>query len=372
MTGANLGITEMPEYKLHLKKSNSTTLFDFQLRHCNSLDEDAEIMLDLIRQEDERGERPSKKLKQHMMKLTSSSRNIFNDKYTSIMRRIGDSAEYKSNQSLSSLFSSSFIREEGSTSLLDISKRSKYKKGLLQRQTQLKIPHAIVRSISDNSAMKHGCSSPIMELKKSSAIAIAMVSSSENDYQNNTRSSPNISSFEHRILAARAAADSSGAQDKRFGQFSAHSPHLLNKQETATVQSYSSGGTISFTLSDSCESLMVDDVRNSYELDIAYSTHGAAAETSVDHKIATPSKIKVYSEETEEDLWMQPGQESDMDFVECLPRLHKRHSIVQDIKSISNNVHHFLQRYKKPLRRYSLYPKHQRRSPPKTLQLDHG
>ena len=57
--------------------------------------EDNEIMHDLMRQEDERGEKPAKKLRHHMKRFTHSSRNILNEKYNAFMRKFGESVESK-------------------------------------------------------------------------------------------------------------------------------------------------------------------------------------------------------------------------------------------------------------------------------------
>lgn len=339
LTGANLGITDLPEYKLHIQKSNSTSLFDFKPKHFYENEDDAAIMLELMRQEDERGEKQPKKLRQQMAKFTSSSRNLFNDKYSNFLRKLGEGGDSKSPQtsrSLISLFSSGFIKEESSMesslnggSLLELAKKSKNQ---LQRQAQLKSPHTIVRSISDNTAMKQhsGPNTPVMELKSSNIPIVGGIL--EDDYQDNTRSSPNISNFGKHMRGANST-EFRNAQmlDKRFGQFSAHSPHLLNQQEVKTVKSASSGGTLSLTLSNSFESYSSEEetVPEPKHIEKKSKEHEANSELT--------KMLKISSQETDEDQWIQPGQDLD-DLLDYLPRPHKRHSIVQDIKTFSHNV----------------------------------
>ncbi|XP_069964497.1 C2 domain-containing protein 5 isoform X3 [Bactrocera oleae] len=228
LTGSHINLAEQPPpCELQIRKSRSSTLFDLQHANTGAM-EDNEIMHDLMRQEDERGEKPAKKLRHHMKRFTHSSRNILNEKYNAFMRKFGESVESKSpsstSRSLSSLCASGgLIKDDaiasGSSSrsstgtAYDLRRRPSFKAkhkmfgvavggvtakpAFLQRQSTVKRssgsgstggsaaanPHAILRSVSAeyNAANKTG--SP----------AIASIS----EYSDSTRSSPNICSDGH-------------------------------------------------------------------------------------------------------------------------------------------------------------------------------
>ncbi|XP_050317871.1 C2 domain-containing protein 5 isoform X1 [Bactrocera neohumeralis] len=222
LTGSHINLAEQPPpCELQIHKSHSSILFDLQHANTGAM-EDNEIMHDLMRQEDERGEKPAKKLRHHMKRFTHSSRNILNEKYNAFMRKFGESVESKSpsstSRSLSSLCASGgLIKDDATTSgssgrsstgtAYDLRRRPSFKakhkmfgvgvggvttKPFLQRQSTVKRssgscgtggsattnPHAILRSVSAeyNAANKTG--SPI----------IASIS----EYSDSTRSSPNI------------------------------------------------------------------------------------------------------------------------------------------------------------------------------------
>lgn len=124
------------------------------------------LMLDLIRQEEGRIDRPLKKFSYKMRNLTSSSRNIFNDKYATLMRKIDENSSSSGSRSLSGIiyFPSRNLKIcSESNSMLDVRKpqtrrwisnnsvkcENSQSKGGLQRTI-----HPIVRSVSDDSAMK--------------------------------------------------------------------------------------------------------------------------------------------------------------------------------------------------------------------------
>lgn len=124
------------------------------------------LMLNLIRQEEGRGDRPLKKFTHKMRNLTSSSRNIFGDKCASLMRKIDENSSSSGSRSLSGAIyfpgKGLKMRSESNSMLdvrkppachrwvsnSDVEKENKKSKGLQ------KTIHPIVRSVSDDSAMK--------------------------------------------------------------------------------------------------------------------------------------------------------------------------------------------------------------------------
>ncbi|KAH8360097.1 hypothetical protein KR093_010669 [Drosophila rubida] len=134
----------------------------FYLESGSSDTEDADVMQNLLRQEDERGERiREKKLRHRMRRLTSSSRNVFSEKYATLLRRIEPKIPENATQSLSNIFG-------GSAGSSKRRRRSRY--SLSKRASP-----AIVRSISDDTgAGPNKCQLAVPE------------------YQENTRSAPDL------------------------------------------------------------------------------------------------------------------------------------------------------------------------------------
>ncbi|XP_075146094.1 C2 domain-containing protein 5 isoform X1 [Haematobia irritans] len=122
------------------------------------------IMLDLIKQEEGRGDRPLKKFTYKMRNLTNSSRNIFNDKCTTLMRKIDENSSSSGSRSLSGAgiyFPGKHQKNYSeSNSMLDVRKPRNYditegenNDNIYHRGLQ-RTMHPIVRSVSDDSAMK--------------------------------------------------------------------------------------------------------------------------------------------------------------------------------------------------------------------------
>ncbi|XP_061395250.1 probable serine/threonine-protein kinase DDB_G0282963 [Musca vetustissima] len=135
------------------------------------------LMLNLIQQEEGRGDRPLKKFTHKMRNFTTSSRNIFGDKCASLMRKIDENqSSSDGSRSLSGVIyfpgKNLKIRSE-SNSMLDVRKsagstgshhwagssRSDMLEGGNKKSKGLqKTIHPIVRSVSDDSAMKQSAS----------------------------------------------------------------------------------------------------------------------------------------------------------------------------------------------------------------------
>lgn len=157
------GSKEISRSSISFNKLNFESSIN-DLRDCDS-DPDcgsSNLMFDLIRQEDERGGRSLKKFTHKMKRLTNSSRNIFNEKYTSFMRKIDENSRSSSSGSRS-LSSANYFSSKGqssyseSNSMLDICKNQEVgPKSSLQyaNRTLKRTIHPIVRSVSDDSAMK--------------------------------------------------------------------------------------------------------------------------------------------------------------------------------------------------------------------------
>lgn len=160
LTGGSVNPRQKSSSTLSFSKLN----FDSSLLDVREADSDPEsqLMMDLIRQEEGRGGRRLKKFTHKMKHLTSSSRNIFNDKYATLMRKIDEHSRSSSSgsRSLSSVIyfpTKNVNMRSESNSMLDVRKPKSWthhsepiKCGKhLQRTT-----HPIVRSVSDDSAMK--------------------------------------------------------------------------------------------------------------------------------------------------------------------------------------------------------------------------
>uniref|UniRef100_W8BDG1 Uncharacterized protein KIAA0528 n=2 Tax=Ceratitis capitata TaxID=7213 RepID=W8BDG1_CERCA len=158
LTGSHINLAEQPPpCALQIRKSRSSTLFDLQHANTGAM-EDNEIMHDLMRQEDERGEKPAKKLRHHMKRFTHSSRNILNEKYNAFMRRFGESVESKSlsstSRSLSSLcaVAGSVMKDDATTS--DSSGRSSTGTAYDSRRRQsFKAKHKIFGGVGSGGAI---------------------------------------------------------------------------------------------------------------------------------------------------------------------------------------------------------------------------
>ncbi|KRG01645.1 uncharacterized protein Dmoj_GI22687, isoform B [Drosophila mojavensis] len=197
-----------PQYRLNIYKQPSfsspssaaaaaaaaATLF--YLESGSSDTEDADVMQNLLRQEDERGERTrEKRLRHRMHRMTLSSRNVFSEKYATLLRRIEPKIPENATQSLSNLFGA-----VGSSTKRR--RKSRYAMGK-------RAPQAITRSISDDT----GAGPSMCQL----AVPRLPV------YQESTRSAPDleIDAFQRIDSAASAAAegDSSDEELKQLQAF---------------------------------------------------------------------------------------------------------------------------------------------------------
>ncbi|ALC47285.1 CG6454 [Drosophila busckii] len=153
-----------PQYRLNIYKQPTVaaaTATLFYLESGSSDTEDAEVMQNLLRQEDERGERTrEKKLRHRMRRLTMSSRNVFSEKYATLLRRIEPKIPETATQSLSNIFGGGASSKRRRRSRFSLSKRSS---------------QAIKRSISDDTGA-----------------GPAMCQLAVPTYQENTRSAPDL------------------------------------------------------------------------------------------------------------------------------------------------------------------------------------
>ncbi|XP_036325375.1 uncharacterized protein LOC118738536 isoform X2 [Rhagoletis pomonella] len=230
LTGSHINLAEQPRpCELQIHKSRSSILFDLQ--HTNTgVMEDNEIMHDLMRQEDQRGEKPPKKLRHHVKRFTHTSRNMLNEKYNAFMRKFADSVDSKSpsstSRSLSSLCISGALNKDDATTsgssgrsstgtAYDLRRRQSFKakhkvlgtvggssvgakSALHQRQSTVKrssgayAHHEILRSVSADSSVRGsvetGSGGGGNAAHKLGAPIVASIS----EYSNSTRSSPNI------------------------------------------------------------------------------------------------------------------------------------------------------------------------------------
>lgn len=148
----------------------------FYLESGSSDTEDADAMQNLLRQEDERGEcgerTREKKLRHRMRRLTMSSRNVFSEKYATLLKRIEPKIPENATQSLSSIFGGGGIGAVGIGGSVKRYRKSRYS---LNKRTQ---PLTIVRSVSNN----EGAGPPMSQL------ALPRMP----DYQENSHSAPDL------------------------------------------------------------------------------------------------------------------------------------------------------------------------------------
>lgn len=130
------------------------------------------MMHDLIRQEDERGDRSrEKKLTHRMRRLTLSSSKVFTQKYATLIRRIEPKIPENATQSLSSIF--------GGSATTPSSFRRRRKSRLPSIKSSAPF---IVRSISNDTGVRPG------HVSVKSFLTVPGLS----DYQENTRSAPDL------------------------------------------------------------------------------------------------------------------------------------------------------------------------------------
>ena len=188
------------------KKSSSTLSFSklnfeqssLDIRGADS-DPESQLMMDLIRQEEGRDGKRIKKFTHKMKHLTNSSRNIFNDKYALLMRKIDEHSRTSSSgsRSLSSVLNfhtKSLNMRSESNSMLDVRKRKTLGHGepLKNPKTLQRTIHPIIRSISDDSPMKQQ-SSAYNELLKQNSSKPQIINSQTSL---STQSSPDVCSTE--------------------------------------------------------------------------------------------------------------------------------------------------------------------------------
>ncbi|XP_030376593.1 C2 domain-containing protein 5 isoform X2 [Scaptodrosophila lebanonensis] len=174
-------IGRTPQYRLSINRESSKAAAAlFYLESASSDNDDVEIMHNLIRQEDERGERTrEKKLRHRMRRLTLSSRNVFSEKYATLIRRIEPRIPEHGTHSLSSIFGGTY----------DLRPRRSTRKS---RFSLSKTTPAIVRSVSNDTGVRasHGTT---MNLLAAPSMA---------DFQENTRSVPNINAEQRHLIPA--------------------------------------------------------------------------------------------------------------------------------------------------------------------------
>uniref|UniRef100_A0A0A1WTX3 Uncharacterized protein KIAA0528 n=1 Tax=Zeugodacus cucurbitae TaxID=28588 RepID=A0A0A1WTX3_ZEUCU len=399
LTGSHINLAEQPRpCELQIRKSRSTTLFDLQHANTGAM-EDNEIMHDLMRQEDGRGEKPAKKLRHQMKRFTHSSRNMLNEKYNAFMRKFGESVESKSpsstSRSLSSLCASGGLIKDDATSsassgrsstgtAYDLRRRPSFKakhkmfgvvttKPFLQRQTTVKRssgsgstsgsaavnPHAILRSVSAeyNAPCKTG--SPI----------IASIS----EYSDSTRSSPNICGdghddfdYDEKQLAAMLELQRAHGQQTQF---------YGNKHYDYNTSSLASGS-CDRSDSSSCVDVVaaiggyhpfgeftqhephqlqlnVDDTAtihscspHAFSLSNSDSSGSEAdlarelARGEAEEHVKMQKYLKICKDTEEVDAkWIQP---SEFEFDDSLTDLTPRRSLLRDLKILSQHVQDFI------------------------------
>lgn len=175
-----------PQYRLNICREPSSALSSsaaaaaaaatlFYLESASSDTEDAELMQNLIRQEDERGEKNrEKKLRHRMRRLTLSSSKVFSQKYATLIRRIEPKIPENATQSLSSIFAGAVAAPS--------SFRRRRKSRFPAASSKSSSPHNIVRSISNDTGVRPG-HTPVK-----SFLAVPGLS----EYQENTRSAPDL------------------------------------------------------------------------------------------------------------------------------------------------------------------------------------
>ncbi|KAH8341150.1 hypothetical protein KR074_003961 [Drosophila pseudoananassae] len=183
-----------PQYRLNIYREPSSAPSSsaaaaaaatlFYLESASSDTEDAELMQNLIRQEDERGEKNrEKKLRHRMRRLTLSSSKIFSQKYATLIRRIEPKIPENATQSLSSIF--------GGAMAAPSSFRRRRKSRFPTASMKSSSPHNIVRSISNDTGVRPG-HAPVK-----SFLAVPGLS----EYQENTRSAPDLPGEEFKAKA---------------------------------------------------------------------------------------------------------------------------------------------------------------------------
>ncbi|XP_017009173.2 C2 domain-containing protein 5 isoform X1 [Drosophila takahashii] len=178
-----------PQYRLNIYREPSSSAPSsaaaaaaatlFYLESASSDTEDAELMQDLIRQEDERGDKSrEKKLRHRMRRLTLSSSKVFTQKYATLIRRIEPKIPENATQSLSSIF--------GGAASATSSFRRRRKSRFAGSTSKFSIPPFITRSISSDSGARPG------QMPVKSFLTVPGLS----DYQENTRSAPDLDEFQ--------------------------------------------------------------------------------------------------------------------------------------------------------------------------------
>ncbi|XP_016952614.1 C2 domain-containing protein 5 isoform X1 [Drosophila biarmipes] len=174
-----------PQYRLNIYREPSSSAPSsaaaaaaatmFYLESASSDTEDAELMQNLIRQEDERGDRSrEKKLRHRMRRLTLSSSKVFTQKYTTLIRRIEPKIPENATQSLSSIF--------GGAAAATSSFRRRRKSRFNASTFKSAIPPFITRSISSDADERPG------HMPVKSFLTVPGLS----EYQENTRSAPDL------------------------------------------------------------------------------------------------------------------------------------------------------------------------------------
>ncbi|XP_022211751.2 C2 domain-containing protein 5 isoform X1 [Drosophila obscura] len=150
----------------------------FYLESGSSDTEDADLMQNLIKQEDERGERcREKKLTHRMRRLTLSSRNVFSEKYATLIRRIEPKIPENATQSLSSIFGGSGGAATAPSSFRQRRRRSRFPMNMKAS------PPNIVRSISNDTGVR-----PSHVAASQSFLTVPGLT----EFQENTRSAPDL------------------------------------------------------------------------------------------------------------------------------------------------------------------------------------
>ncbi|XP_017142130.1 C2 domain-containing protein 5 isoform X1 [Drosophila miranda] len=180
---------QSPQYRLNIFRQPSSVSTPaaaaaaaatlFYLESGSSDTEDADLMQNLIKQEDERGERcREKKLRHRMHRLTLSSRNVFSEKYATLIKRIEPKIPENATQSLSSIFGGS-----GGAATAPPSFRQRRRRSRLPMPALKASPPNIVRSISNDTGVRPG------HLAASQSF---LTVPGLTEFQENTRSAPDL------------------------------------------------------------------------------------------------------------------------------------------------------------------------------------
>lgn len=352
----------------------------------NTVDE-KEIMKSLIRQEDERGEKPIRRFKHHVRRITRSSKNLFNDTYSAFMKKISDTSEKSDSQtskSISSMYSNASVVNQ---SVILVRKDSQqfgrvhrthhmhadqthqhfYRRNALIGNELLNSIPPFPRSVSENFGIQN---SPTSRAFSSNMKPIS-------EYQDNTQSSPNI--YLENIESQ--STPSSPTHNANHGiSFEAYSKHCatsseLNKKRVnrSKLKNIGSLSTLSSTSISTSEEIVSDSdvvvrditcdpteefirkavIDECFDLEdsdrSSYGENDQQTTTVNCNIIEDDEESKLVASKLEkilnicctnnaEDInWIQPGLDGDTFEDNDIPQ---KHTILDDLKNFSLKFHH--------------------------------